>query len=418
MNRNKNNFVGTLNVELNLYNIGDDSDEFSLEIVNIDNNQLINKINNYLKYLDIIRNNNKIRTYEHIIKDNEIIINESINRKKQDILEIAKYMISKEKEILYYKKQIDDLNNNIDYIQQSVCDTVNNKLQQPPLTIPTNKKDINNNLSDFNIIDTIKSYFSNDIIEINNINKDNNKVNDKINLKYKNLNCFIELKHNKNNIGKNEIKNYLNFVSGSSYNCGIYISSNSSYTTNSNIKDFDILTINNKPIIFISNLIKDQNKINYSIKLMHYVLNNKMNDEDSIEINTYVQYINKYYDILEHSMDKCDAKINKYNDQINKYETKINDVKNKLNHIIIKKNEYSNEIQSLEEIPTLQLSIVNTASSLATPSVEETIDDTRSDINVEENVERRTESVDANVSNYTDDIHSVTSEEENINVDE
>ena len=97
---------------------------------------------------------------------------------------------------------------------------------------------------------------------------------------------------------------------------------------------------------------------------MYFILNNKITTTDhTVEINTYVQYINKYYDILEFNIDKCDNKISKYNKKIINYESKINDIKNKLNHIIIKKNEYSGEIQLLEDIPTLQLSIINTYTS-------------------------------------------------------
>lgn len=418
MSRSDYNLIGTIKVELNLYDIDNEGDEFSLEIINENNNQLINKINNDLKYLDIIRNNNKIRAYESIIKDNEIIIKDSINRKKQDILEIAKYMISKEKEILYYKKQIDDLNNNIEHIQKSVCENV-----QPPLSP---KKDIvvegtpivedikiNKNIDLKKIIESYFNNVANENIQLNFLNETNSKIN----LKYKNLNCYVELKNNKNNIGKNEIKNYLNYVRNSNYNCGIYISSNSGYTANSNIKDFDMLTINGKSVIFISNFNKDHNKINYAIKLLQYVSTNKTNEEDSIEINTYIQYINKYYDMLEYNMDQCDDKITKYTKKITKYESKINDVKNKLNHTLLKKNEYSDEILLLEEIPTLQLSIVNKslneiadgpADNNSVKEVQEEPIDTSSELSTpKEN----------NKSNYTYDNQSVTSEEENIIVD-
>ena len=360
MNRDIHNLIGTITVELNLYDI--DNNELSIEISNYNNDNLINRINNNLRYLDIIRNSNKIRIYEDIIKDNEMIIKDSVNRKKQDILEIAKYMISKEKEILYYKKQIDDLNNNIDIIQKTVhenieCTTKTNINNIQHTNVQHTNKTQETNFNIFKIIESnIDSYIDKkEIFKLNIIN--DNK--DRLNLKYTNLNCFIEVKHNKNNIGKNDIKNYLNYVSESEYNCGICISMNSNYTANSNIKDFDILTIKNKPIIFISNYIKDCNKINYSIKLLHYVLNNKLNDDDSAEINTYVEYINKYYDILEYNIDTCDEKITKYNKKITKYENKIDSIKNKLNSINIQKNKYYDDIKSLDEMPTLQLSIVN-----------------------------------------------------------
>ena len=57
MNRDIHNLIGTITVELNLYDI--DNNELSIEISNYNNDNLINRINNNLRYLDIIRNSNK-----------------------------------------------------------------------------------------------------------------------------------------------------------------------------------------------------------------------------------------------------------------------------------------------------------------------------------------------------------------------
>lgn len=416
MINDKSNLIGTIRVELNLYEI--DNDEFSMEIINNDNNYLINRINNNFKILDIIRNNNKIKTYESIIKEKQNLINESINRKKQDILEVAKYMVSKEKEIIYYQHQIEDLNhkmqNNIDIALQNnlnTCDKLeidipnthsvhkNDKTINTPISnknidmenennitlsdkIIDNEKEPNKteNIKDGCILDIIKKSLDQNILDndsempykINYI--DNNNI---INLKYINLNCIIEIKNTKKNIGKNDIKKFINTYINTQgpelYNCGIFISYCSNYTTNSKIKDFDILTVNNKPIIFISNFNNtySTNKIIYAIKLLqsifNYKISNNINDD---EINTYINLINQYYDILEAHIDMYDEKIIKYNNKLVNYTKKIDNTKNKLESINLKKKDYIKNLKVLENIPTLQLGIIENNTSLAEPITE------------------------------------------------
>jgi hypothetical protein len=364
MNNNKSNFIGTIKVDINLYDAN--NNEFSIQIINDDNDHLINRINNDLKMLDIIRNNNRIKMYEDIIKENQELINESVTRKKQDILDVAKYMITKEKEILYYKQQIEELNTNINNLEISSVnnlqiDNENNKDTKIDTAIE------NKEIKDSIIDSTIDNKSQCDVISIfNNTieNKESYKVhqisNNIINLKNNELNCIIEIKDCKKNIGKNDIKKYINtFINNHSYNCGIFISLYSTYTSNSNIKDFDIMTINNKPVIFISNFNKDTNKIKYSIKIIQsilkYKINNNINNE---EINTYINLINQYYDILECNIDNYDSKITKYNDKLSNYANKIENTKNKLESIILKKKDYIDNLKVLESIPTLQLGML------------------------------------------------------------
>jgi hypothetical protein len=98
-------------------------------------------------------------------------------------------------------------------------------------------------------------------------------------LKDKELNCIIEIKENMNNIGTNEIKKFINkYISDNSYNCGILISLYSDFTNNSNIKDFDILNINGSPVIFISQLKNNYNKLNDSIKILNSIIEYKLNN--------------------------------------------------------------------------------------------------------------------------------------------
>ena len=342
MNNNKSNFIGTIKVDINLYDVN--NNEFSIQIINDDNDHLINRINNDLKMLDIIRNHNRIQMYEKIIKENQELINESVTRKKQDILDVAKYMISKEKEILYYKQQIEELNTNINNLDISPIDNlqIDNK--------ENNKEENKEN----NIQSIIENVLENKSYKIHKIDENI------ISLKYNELNCIIEIKDCKKNIGKNDIKKYINtFINNESYNCGIMISLYSTYTSNNNIKEFDIVTINNKPVVFISNFNKDINKIYYSIKIISAILKYKItNNVNNEEINTYINLINQYYDILEHNIDNYDIKISKYNDKLIRYTNKIEHTKHKIEQILLKKKDYIDNLKILESIPTLQLGIL------------------------------------------------------------
>ena len=92
------NFMGILNVELKIFkNIieinGKVEYDISLEIVNSNDDKLINKINNDFKILDIIRNTNRLQQYKNLIDENEKLILDSVHRKKEDIIEVASYMI-------------------------------------------------------------------------------------------------------------------------------------------------------------------------------------------------------------------------------------------------------------------------------------------------------------------------------------
>jgi hypothetical protein len=197
MNNNKSNFIGTIKVDINLYDAN--NNEFSIEIINDNNDHLINRINNDLKILDMIRNNNRIKMYEDIIKENQELIQESVTRKKQDILDVAKYMISKEKEILYYKQQIEELNNSSNKIENSIEDTDNIGIAKNYANNPANDNKLNtaeNNLG-------VEEIIYNDNISQNNTknNTQNNTQNNINNL----INSII-----KNKIDKNYTINKIN----------------------------------------------------------------------------------------------------------------------------------------------------------------------------------------------------------------
>jgi hypothetical protein len=369
-NNNNFNYMGILNVELKIFKNpieinGNVEYDISLEIVNNDNDKLINKINNDFKILDIIRNTNRLEKYKNLIIENEKLILESVNRKKEDIIEVASYMIKKEKEIETYKQKINELiRKQIPNIQEiSINDSdfnntnsINVETQTQTLTIDnvtqTNIiEEINENI--LNSIQLIDYYLDKNIeyyleyLNIENKTSENKHIN--IELKYKNLLCIIEMKKNKKNIGPNEIDKFIKkHIRDNNYNCGLYISMESEFTKNSNIIDFEINIINKKPVIFISNVSNNKNKIDYAIKLLNYIINYKnINNYNENEIDCYVAYINDYYNhLIDNIVD--------YDDRIFYNKKKYSNLEIKIEKLIKKRDLFLNSIKDLEKIQTLQ----------------------------------------------------------------
>jgi hypothetical protein len=400
MDFNKNinpNYMGILNVELKIFKNtieinGNVEYDISLEIVNNDNDKLINKINNDFKILDIIRNTNRLEKYKNLIIENEKLILESVHRKKEDIIEVASYMVKKEKEIESYKQKINDLikqqipsiqeisindndfnNTNSSDIETQTTDieTKDKKTEKTQITdietkneetqtsiikiidIETQTDIIEVNEEDKNDIQLIeyhldknKEYYL-EYLNIENITSENKHIN--IELKYKNLSCIIEIKKNKKNIGPSEIDKFINkYIKNNNYNCGLYISMESEFTKNSNIIEFEINIINKKPVIFISNVSNNNNKIDYAIKLLNYITNYKdINNYNEGEIDCYVTHINNYYNHLVYD-------ITTYDDKIIKNKLKYSNLEMKIEQLINKRTICLNSINDLEKIQTLQ----------------------------------------------------------------
>ena len=108
-------------------------------------------------------------------------------------------------------------------------------------------------------------------------------------LTHKNLNCVIEVKNYKMNIGLKELDKFIVDVNNSKYNCGIFISLSSEFNDNTNIEDLTIKFINNKPVIYIANLCENYDKLTLSINLLTNIINLLNVNEQELE-----NYINKF----------------------------------------------------------------------------------------------------------------------------
>lgn len=438
MDFNKNinpNYMGILNVELKIFKNtieinGNVEYDISLEIVNNDNDKLINKINNDFKILDIIRNTNRLEQYKNLIIENEKLILESVHRKKEDIIEVASYMVRKEKEIESYKQKINDLikqqipsiqeisindndfsNANSSDIETQTTDiekenketektqiidieTKNEETQTSIIKImdietqtdiiEVNEEDKNNIQLIEYYLDKNKEYYL-EYLNIENITSENKHIN--IELKYKNLSCIIEMKKHKKNIGPSEIDKFTNkYIKDNNYNCGLYISMESEFTKNSNIIDFEINIINKKPVIFISSVNKNKNKIDYAIKLLNYIINYKnINNYNEGEIDCYVTHINNYYNHLVNNITDYDTSITHNKQKYSNLEIKIEKLTNK-------RKECLDSINELEKVQTLQFG--NTIKEEAEVEIKEETEieiEEETEVEIEEEIEEEAE---------------------------
>lgn len=174
----------------------------------------------------------------------------------------------------------------------------------------------------------IYNYLQNQLLlneknKIENVSKDK-KENSDLYLQYNKLNCVIEIKNHKTTISTTDIKKFEEvYINQEKYNCGIFISLESEFAPSSNKQDLDITFKNNKPIIYLSNVTANKEKIILAIKLLEYLLANK--DKTNFD---------KIYILLK-------AQLTNYS-SVNK---RLLDINNLVNNIIIETKKYKKEIE-------------------------------------------------------------------------
>lgn len=95
-------------------------------------------------------------------------------------------------------------------------------------------------------------------------------------LEHNKLKCVIEIKNHNSTIQKNDIKKFEEvYINKEKYNSGLFISLESDFSLSSAKNDFEIIFINEKPVIYLSNLNENKDKLIIAIKMLNYILENK-----------------------------------------------------------------------------------------------------------------------------------------------
>ncbi len=159
------------------------------------------------------------------------------------------------------------------------------------------------------------------------------KVNGKNNagdlfLTYNNLKCCIESKNHSINIRQENINRFINVdMHNPNYNSGIFISFKSDFVNSSNIKHFDIICRNNKPMIFLSNFVSNTQHIILAIKVLDFILQQSTYDNN---IDNYISLLTSHLDLLNHLF----SINNNIHKQVNDSNKKINDAISKFECIL------------------------------------------------------------------------------------
>lgn len=298
------------------------TDDNKIYIINSNEDERINKINNMLNmFNDILAFNynqieNEYESYYNIkLEEIKKTIRENIQREYESklLLEQFKNNILESE----YKKNNDILTQ----INTNISNIVNSSTLQ---TIT--QKGIEGEEFVYNhIYERIK--LNNDW-SIQSIGKDMNHNSD-IEVIYKNLHTVIEVKNLKAKISNSIVKKfndvYINSVD-KNYNSGIFISLISDYGPSSNVWDFCIKTINNKPVIYISMVKQNPDKIIFALEVLNHLISiNKC--ENVSEINHLYEILSiqlkNYSNLLSH-INKINNNLKEMKKEIKEYESIIN----------------------------------------------------------------------------------------------
>lgn len=320
--------IENYNKELEIYNKL--REELEEKIKNIDNKEYQNIISKYEKEKLEIKENNKIEQekLKKIYENNTKYIEEDIHNKYKNKIELL------EDKLLNIKNQTErEYKIRLEYEEARNKELEESKIKlekdKEQLLILTNKKAQTKGAEgELEIYNYLKSKIElNNNSKIENVSKDKKESSD-LYLEHNKLKCVIEIKNHNSTIQKNDIKKFEEvYINQEKYNSGIFISLASEFSNSSGKNDFDLIFINEKPIIYLSNVENNKDKIIIAIKMLNYMLENKD----------------------EYNFDKI---LNLLKIQLTNYSNltkKLIDVNQLVNNIILETKQYKKQIEEIIE---------------------------------------------------------------------
>lgn len=246
--------------------------------------------------------NNLERKYEVELENKTkqyFVLEESINDKicskfgekeKQYLISLEK----KESEIdmLKYKIEQTNINNQSKEIIASELTTIKSDIQK---FFKSDKNDLGAQGENF-IYEYLRQYLLLTDASIEKVNGLSNACD--IYLSYGKLKCGIESKNHTGPVRSDHINRFITTdIHNPQYNCGIFISIKSEFVNISGIKHFDIKFYNNKPVIFLSEILKKPEQMMLAIKTLEFIISHNSRNEN--EIQTIIQAVQNYIPSLE-----------------------------------------------------------------------------------------------------------------------
>lgn len=244
--------------------------------------------------IDII--NSKLAILNKFEEDYNAELSDEIQSMKEDHMkeiELTKLLINEQIEDRVEDKYTILLNNEIEK---------NKKLEEDKERLyeilNKNEKIVNiGNIGEEYILDALEKYIEyvpNSCVE--RIGQNHAEEGD-ISLTYDCLRCIIEIKNYTNQITPITLKKFNEvYMKREQYNCGMFISIKSNFSKGCMIKCFSLKLINNKPVIYLSCVSDNIDKIYMSINVLNYcLLNNKISNVENVVdiINMSLTHLNE-----------------------------------------------------------------------------------------------------------------------------
>lgn len=296
--------IENYNRELEIYNKL--KEELKEKIKNIDNKEYQNIISKYEKEKERIKELNKLeneKLKELHEKNKKYIELDMENRYKnkikilEDNLENIKAQTEREYKIrLEYEearnKELENAKINLEKDKEQLLILTNKKAQT---------KGVDGELEIYNYI---KSKIElNEKSKIENVSKDKKESSD-LYLEHNKLKCVIEIKNHSSTIQKNDIKKFEEvYINQEKYNSGLFISLASEFSPSSGKSDFEIIFINEKPILYLSNINENKDKLTIAIKMLNYILENKDDYNFDKILNLLKMQIGNYSNLTKKLID-------------------------------------------------------------------------------------------------------------------
>ena len=303
---------------------------------------------------EIIRN-----SYEEKLKNMQDRLEAQIESKDKTLTQLKENINEKihavfgEKErdymILLEKKESDIklLNYKLEHAQTKLLENNNvnteiNEIKESINRVFRNNNAITGAAGENFIYSYIKDHMILNESQIENVSGSSNACD--IYLQYKSIKCGIESKNHTypvksvciNRFAETDIKN-------DNYNCGLFVSIKSEYVNVSNIKHFDVRFYHNKPVIFLSDIIRRPEHIIYAIKTLEFIVSN--NSRTNNEINTIIQSVKT----MVQTLDKLQRNNNSCIKSLKESNQSIEEIKNEIRKMLGEKPRAKHNCEKCEE---------------------------------------------------------------------
>ncbi len=168
--------------------------------------------------------------------------------------------------------------------------------------------------------------FANAVIE--RVNGNSNACD--IFMSYDNIQCGIESKNHSGMIRADNVKRFTTVdICNPRYNCGIFIALKSGFVSSTRIKHFDVQFYENKPVIFLEEIMKRPEHIIIAIKMLNMIVSSNSSKEN--EVRTIVSTVQSYISSLERIQRSNNQIIKLANESGKEIQTIMNSINDLLN---------------------------------------------------------------------------------------